>query len=301
MRSGFGFGINKRPRDGFIWEFTQGVGSGVSGIGRANSIDLTVSANGLNSGWMYETRTNLPLYNWVVIECDYFSDVASPNGLLRFGWTNVGTNLGAAVDLPITSTPSHVKYWFLTDDLLSSPNARKAAFGSIFFDDAGVVFSIRNIQISSSLTLPIEAIGTYLQEDYLTGLHTELGNPSVSSVHANHSISWDSVGQRLKVTATGAGTTYFTWPFSRDSKPYTSFIQVSGMTATGSVSLCRELGAVQDSFTISADGIITSISAVAGTLVTTAIGLSITTAGAGDIYIDRWGFALVDGDDFPIT
>lgn len=259
-----------------------------------------IETSGTINDRLYDTKLNLTTSSTSPTGIYYYTaDVGgSGDNMLLIDYTmNIGSNLaqgtvttayyGNSLYNIIGATPYQAggtSKDYRGIMLYDSTNAEYPALfvGMVNVSGLGSVL-VTDISFSAVDNPPVGGYG--YGQDFSSGL----GTWDDSSTHANHTITYDGVGERLKLTATGAGTSWFVFDYSRSSGPVQQLLVLSDVTASCTVGFVKEGGATYTSYNATSNG---SHKRLSGNNTTTIsqIGLYITTAGAGDVYIDKWAF-----------
>lgn len=275
------------------WIIIPGNGTGLSIInGTPTSFTIQQVNTEVDASLMYNPNLSYNDFDFVRVE---FS-------MTPHGTNNVSAALGG-VNPDLDSVQSISEIGGVVDGttkrvdalmMIYSPSSVShiSAWGMYRLDFNFGAYTVDYFDIEVTNVYPLHPPAEWgISEDYETSLHGRNGIPDTEVIHANHTISWDVVGKRLKCVATGVGVSYMTWNFIKTgSDTITSYLTVSNMTASGEVALCNQLGQTAFSTKLTSDG---TIARNDFTLSNpgTQMGISIETTGAGEVYIDKWCYA----------
>jgi hypothetical protein len=129
-------------------------------------------------------------------------------------------------------------------------------------------------------------------EKFETGLWTYMGAPDNSVTHANHTITWDA-SQRMKIVATGAGTSYFVWDFVKNGSN-SGYITISDSdSATAKARICKSDG--NGAWLVNQEGNGTKV--VSNSTLSnndTQGGIAVESTEACTFYVDRFAFIVAN-------
>lgn len=243
-----------------------------------DSLQITAPDPGVQSAYYHREDLAISDLKWIEIEADYYVANSGDLSIISVNAHNgVSVSQIGGYSATITPTTKKILMLYSEDEANLYP-----AFGFLMYGGQPAIAIVENITFTILSEPPA---GQGVGRDYSAGAGSAA---TTSSIHANHTLAWDSGSGRLKLTATGAGTSYITFagPFNNDND--SQFLVVSGMTASGSVEICEELGASISGVSLSANGQVSSCQNLSNTSVE--IGLKFITTGAGDIYVEKWGY-----------